>query len=93
MRVCRKVTKVSAQGSAGAACRKRRTRSINREGTAKMTKESEDLEREKETLRERAMMRVYYAAKEGFCTQLLALLSEIKDEEERRAIVNQVSAP
>uniref|UniRef100_A0A6E8VTQ2 Uncharacterized protein n=1 Tax=Anopheles coluzzii TaxID=1518534 RepID=A0A6E8VTQ2_ANOCL len=54
-----------------------------------MTKESEDLEREKETLRERAMMRVYYAAKEGFCTQLLALLSEIKDEEERRAIVNQ----
>ncbi|XP_053662809.1 protein fem-1 homolog B [Anopheles marshallii] len=54
-----------------------------------MTKESEDLEREKETLRERTMLRVYYAAKEGFCTQLLALLGEIKDDEERRAVVNQ----
>uniref|UniRef100_A0A182NI17 Sex-determining protein fem-1 n=1 Tax=Anopheles dirus TaxID=7168 RepID=A0A182NI17_9DIPT len=54
-----------------------------------MTKESEDLEREKETLRERAMLRVYYAAKEGFCTQLLSLLTEIKDDEDRRAIVNQ----
>uniref|UniRef100_A0A182Q172 Sex-determining protein fem-1 n=1 Tax=Anopheles farauti TaxID=69004 RepID=A0A182Q172_9DIPT len=54
-----------------------------------MTKESEDLEREKETLRERAMLRVYYAAKQGFCTQLLALLSDIKDEEDRRDIVNQ----
>ncbi|XP_035918653.1 protein fem-1 homolog B-like [Anopheles stephensi] len=54
-----------------------------------MTKESEDLEREKETLRERIMLRVYYAAKEGFCTQLLALLGEIKDDEERNAMVNQ----
>uniref|UniRef100_A0A2M4AI33 Protein fem-1 homolog B n=1 Tax=Anopheles triannulatus TaxID=58253 RepID=A0A2M4AI33_9DIPT len=56
---------------------------------AKMTKESDDPEQEKETLRKRIMQRVYYAAKDGFCTQLLASLREIGNDDDRRAIVDQ----
>ncbi|XP_050093586.1 protein fem-1 homolog B [Anopheles aquasalis] len=56
---------------------------------AKMTKESDDPEQEKETLRKRIMQRVYYAAKDGFCKQLLASLQEIVNDDDRRAIVDQ----
>ncbi|XP_058063001.1 protein fem-1 homolog B isoform X2 [Anopheles bellator] len=56
---------------------------------AKMTKDSDDPEQEKETLRKRVLQRVYYAAKDGFCKQLLASLREIPNDEDRRAIVDQ----
>uniref|UniRef100_A0A182ILM6 Protein fem-1 homolog B n=1 Tax=Anopheles atroparvus TaxID=41427 RepID=A0A182ILM6_ANOAO len=85
-----KSAKVSAPVSAGTACRKRRTRSTTHVDTmAKMTKESEELEQKKEALRRNAMERLSYAAKEGFCKQLLALLREFPDEEDRRALVDQ----
>ncbi|XP_058120385.1 protein fem-1 homolog B [Anopheles ziemanni] len=54
-----------------------------------MIRESEELEQKKEAMLKYAMLRLSYAVKEGFYKQLLALLRDFPDEEDRRALINQ----